>query len=92
MAKENKERKIGKKENEKPVPEWLAYYRKHKSWIQGIAFGIVVVFFLILNNTRTEPVSGNLPAGITPDSVKNMLKSDVAAKDTVNKDSVSKNN
>ena len=90
MAKENKERKIGKKETEKPVPEWLAYYRKHKSWIQGVVFGIVVIFFLILNNTRTEPESGNLPPGITPDSVKNLLKNEVPAKDTLVKDSTVK--
>jgi len=43
MAKDPKERKIGKRPAKKPDPEWLVYYKKHKGWIQGIIFGIVVI-------------------------------------------------
>jgi hypothetical protein len=78
-----KERKIGKKVTDKPTPQWLVYYRKNKSWIQGIIFTIFVIFFLILNNTRNEPEAGNYPRGITVDSVKNMLKVVPVKTDTV---------
>ncbi|KAA0246897.1 MAG: hypothetical protein EDM75_14670 [Chlorobiota bacterium] len=53
MAKETKERKIGKKTVEKQDPEWLAYYKKHKSWIQGVIFGVIVIFFLA-DSTATD--------------------------------------
>ncbi len=88
MAKETKERKIGKKPVEKKDPEWLAYYKKHKSWIQGVIFTIIVIFFLILNNTRIEPQTGNYPPGIDSSKVMDLLKTDSATKDTSAKDTV----
>ena len=88
MAKDTKDRKIGKKGADKPQPEWLVYYKKNKSWIQGIVFTIVVIFFLIINNTRNEPESGNYPPGITADSVNALMKAEPAKPDTIEKDTV----
>ncbi|GAB1442896.1 hypothetical protein MASR2M39_17320 [Ignavibacteriales bacterium] len=88
MAKDTKERKIGKKGVDKPQPEWLVYYKKNKSWIQGVIFTIIVIFFLILNNTRNEPEQGNYPPGITADSVNTLMKSEPVKPDTSEKDTV----
>ncbi|GMU90813.1 MAG: hypothetical protein AMXMBFR49_30180 [Chlorobiota bacterium] len=88
MAKETKERKIGKKTVEKQDPEWLAYYKKHKSWIQGVIFGVIVIFFLILNNTRTEPQSGNYPPGVDTSKVMDLLKADSTATDSTTTDTL----
>lgn len=88
MAKDPKERKIGKRPAKKPDPEWLVYYKKHKGWIQGIIFGIVVIFFLILNNVGKETQTGRYPDGVDSAKVMDLIKPDTTHADSAKQDSV----